>query len=255
MFDQEIMPWFSPAVSPEISRVMHNLGYRTELWPGDQIGRGLFRRVVFVERGFVANAVLEPGSHTPFQMIVSGPGSFAVTGSALCSDDNQPRSYWALTPCTTLSVSPEILLRLSEVESSWNQELSSYYRRRCVSEKFGQMVCHVAKPERRFGVFLASSLYATTPLRSNKLNASPWVKLPALPSRKLIASVISCSSTTLDQVVREWVNKNALTHENGALWMKRTELQAHWQWLKPFFQMQKDIENAVMQRSTVHFSE
>ena len=149
MVSLEVMPWFSPAVSPEISRVMHNLGYRTEFWPGDEIGRRFFHRVVFMASGFAAGAVIAPGQHAPLLMTLAGAGSFAVTGSALSIDDNQPRRCWALTRCTTLSVSPEILLRLSEVESAWNKELTSYYVRRCVSERFGQMVCHVAKPDRR----------------------------------------------------------------------------------------------------------
>ena len=51
MVSLEVMPWFSPAVSPEISRVMHNLGYRTEFWPGDEIGRRFFHRVVFMAVG------------------------------------------------------------------------------------------------------------------------------------------------------------------------------------------------------------
>ena len=138
MVSLEVMPWFSPAVSPEISRVMHNLGYRTEFWPGDEIGRRFFRRVVFMASGFAAGAVIAPGQHAPLLMTLAGAGSFAVTGSALSIDDNQPRRCWALTRCTTLSVSPEILLRLSEVESAWNKELTSYYVRRCVSERFGQ---------------------------------------------------------------------------------------------------------------------
>ena len=257
MVSLEVMPWFSPAVSPEISRVMHNLGYRTEFWPGDEIGRRFFRRVVFMASGFAAGAVIAPGQHAPLLMTLAGAGSFAVTGSALSIDDNQPRRCWALTRCTTLSVSPEILLRLSEVESAWNKELTSYYVRRCVSERFGQMVCHVAKPDRRLGVLMATSLDAVAqPVHAkSRETADGWVRLPHLPSRKLIASVISCSSTTLDQVIRDWSDEGILRHAEGALWMKKTAVTEHRQWLTPFLQMQKDIENAVNVRQNFHFPE
>lgn len=256
MINLEVMPWFSPAVSPEISRVMHNLGYRTELWPGDELGGRFFHRVVFVERGFAANAVLNPGSHTPLQMTLAGAGSFAVSGSSLCVDDHQPRRYWALTRCTTLSVSPEILLRLAEVESAWSKELASYHMRRCVSERFGQMVCHVAKPDRRLGVLLAASLEVVKhPVRKLKETVDGWVCLPHLPSRKLIASVISCSPTTIDPVIRDWAQKGIIRHEGGAMWMKKDELTAHLQWLTPFLQMQKDIERAVNVRQNFKFPE
>ena len=257
MFSLEVMPWFSPVVSPEIARVMHNLGYRSELWPGDEIGQGFFRRVVFVSSGFAASAVLAPGSHAPLQMSLAGAGSFAVTGSALSVDDSQPRRCWALTRCTTLSVSPEILLRLSEVESSWSKELASYHMRRCVSERFGQMVCHVAKPDRRLGVLLVASMEAVVSAAREKTRGASdvWVRLPHMPSRKLIASVISCSSTTLDSVIREWIARGIFRHEGGALWMKKSEALEHRQWLTPFLLMQKDIEKAVNMRPNFHFPE
>ena len=257
MFSLEVMPWFSPAVSPEIARVMHNLGYRSELWPGDEIGQGFFRRVVFVADGFAANALIATGSHAPLQMTMAGAGSFAVTGSALSVDDNEPRRCWALTRCTTLSVSPEILIRLSEVESAWSKELTSYHMRRCVSERFGQMVCHVAKPDRRLGVLLATSTEAVSVSSRGRLkeSADGWVRLPHLPSRKLIASVISCSPTTLDQVIRDWMAQGLFRHEGGSLWMKKSAVQEHRQWLTPFLQMQKDIEKAVNVRSNFHFPE
>ena len=258
MFNLDVMPWFSPMVSPEISRVMHNLGYRTDLRPGEEIGGRFFHRVVFVVDGFAANALLAPGNHMPLQMTLAGAGSFVVTGSALSIDDNQPRRCWALTRCTTLSVNPEILLRLAEVESVWNEELTSYHLRRCVSERFGQMVCHVAKPDRRLGVLFAGAVKSQPQRRVRKTERwaqEEWQRLPYLPSRKLLASVISCSSSTVDQVLRDWINRGILLHANGALWMKSSELQEHWQWLKPFLQMQKEIENAVNVRRNFHFPE
>ena len=69
--------------------------------------------------------------------------------------------------------------------------------------------------------------------------------LQQLPSRKLMASVISCSSATIDQIIRDWIARDLFMHSSGALWMRRTELLDHWVWLKPFLQMQKDIEQSV----------
>ena len=79
MVSLEVMPWFSPAVSPEISRVMHNLGYRTEFWPGDEIGRRFFHRVVFMASGFAAGAVIAPGQHDvgrSGELCCDGDGAF-----------------------------------------------------------------------------------------------------------------------------------------------------------------------------------
>lgn len=118
--------------------------------------------------------------------------------------------------------------------------------RRAVSERLGLMVCHVAKPERRLGVFLTAALVSAVKSVIPKLESSnTWIRLPALPSRKLMASVISCSSATIDQIIRDWIARDLFMHSSGALWMRRTELLDHWVWLKPFLQMQKDIEQSV----------
>ncbi len=246
MQNSELMPWFAPVLSPEMMRVMHNLGRRLTLWPRDAAGRTWFNHVVFVESGFLAQALLNPGSHSPFMLTLSGPGSFAVTTNAFSRLDNLPRKYWALTQSEILTVNPSILLRLAEVDAGWNHELTSYHMRRAVSERLGLMVCHVAKPERRLGVFLTAALVSAVKSVIPKLESSnTWIRLPALPSRKLMASVISCSSATIDQIIRDWIARDLFMHSSGALWMRRTELLDHWVWLKPFLQMQKDIEQSV----------
>ena len=50
---------------------------------------------------------------------------------------------------------------------------------------------------------------------------------------------------TIDQIIRDWIARDLFMHSSGALWMRRTELLDHWVWLKPFLQMQKDIEQSV----------
>ena len=255
MPSNSLLPWFSPLLSTAVSRVIYNLGHRSVLMRGEQIATSAFyNRVVFVKDGFLAQALLNPGSNTPFMLTLSGASTFGYLGHTSTQLDHLPRRYWAVTQCEILTVIPEILIRLSEVESSWSQELNTYGLKRAVSERLGLMVCQAAQPEQRLAAFLVSIFLSSVSNAHKKLESNTsWIALPALPSRKLIATVITCSTNTIDNIIRAWFIRGMIRHKDGAVQVKRQVLFDAWQWLLPFVQMQNDIQAAVRPRNPSAF--
>ncbi|MCF0253171.1 MAG: hypothetical protein HUK26_02405 [Duodenibacillus sp.] len=230
-----------------MSRIISSLGHSFVLARGERFGTNpFFDKVIYVKRGFLVQALLNPGSHTPFMMFMAGPGSLAAMSSAISSVDNLPRKLWAGTSCELLSISPEILLRLADVEPAWGEDLLSYGVRRAVSERIGMMVTQVADFDRRCGVFLWAVYCAGEPSAASKLASSAtWLPLLNLPSRKLLMNVISSSRTTVDDVIRRWAADGMIVRKNHQLLVRRSFLHEQWQWIRPFLQMQTSLQNMI----------
>lgn len=223
---------------------------------GDSIGESpFFNKLVFVKSGFLAQAVLNPGSNMPFMLTLSGGGSFANSSRVLMSLDNLPRRYWAVTKCEVLTVIPEILLRLAEVEKSWSQELENYCLKRAVCERLGLMVCQAASLDQRFGVFLVSALFSVDSFAKRKVQSnSVWIEMPSLPSRKLICTILACNQSSLDDVIRQWIADGTFKHVDGKIYIKRQKLLESWEWMQPFVRMQDQLQESVRPRNGVELS-
>ncbi len=241
------VPWFAPSLSSAISRAVLNLGRSSVLQKGDEIVSSVFfKRLVFVKRGFLAQSLINPRSNTPFMLTLSGPMSFGSTAGVSMRLDQLPRRYWAVTPCEIYTMIPEILLRLADVEKSWSTELSSYVLRRAACERLGFMICQMMGYEQRLGCFLLSALIASGVdfVRESKKKA-PFIALPLLPSRKLIASVTSCPVEAHNETLRKWARDAVLQHKDGKLWMSSGALSEYWEQLEPFLLMQEQVEMAL----------
>jgi hypothetical protein len=241
------VPWFAPALSGAISRAVLNLGRRVMLQKGDEIVSSVFfSRLVFVRKGFLAQSLINPKSNTPFMLTFSGPMSFGCTAGASVQLDQLPRRYWAVTPCEIYTMIPEILLRLADVEKSWAAEINSYTLRRAACERLGLMICQMMGYEQRIGAFLLSALIASgNDFVRESQKRPPYVALPLLPSRKLIASVTSSPIEALNEILRMWVRDAVLVHQDGKLWMKARTLTECWDQLQPFLQMHEQLESAL----------
>ncbi len=251
----EILPWFSPGLSQGISRVILNIGSRGVLNKGQIVGtNAFFKRTMFVKSGFVAQGLINPGGTSPFMLTLSGPGSFGISTDAIDRLDHLPRRYWAATHCEVYTVNPELLLRLAEVEASWNRELNEYALRRAVSERLGLMMCQATGVEERLGVFFAS-LFASFSRSAVKEmeKGGDWLELPTPPSRKLVSAVLSCRSEEVDETLSRWWREKMIVFSNGRLLMRGSTLLRYWNMLQPFMQMQSEYVRGYQPREEFEF--
>ena len=253
MSSDDLLPWFSPKLSPEVSRVITNLGRRAVLERGQALSASsFFKRLVFVQEGFLAQGVINSGGGNPFMLTLSGPRSFGAAAGVVDAMDNLPRRYWAATHCEVLTIIPEILLRLSEVDEKLNQELSSYAIRHLMSERMGLMLCQAASVEERAGVFIVSSLMVRGKFSAGKTIASSrWIRLDVLPSRKLTAALLAVKEQQLKDVFRNWILEGTLRFNEGAFDVRSDMLSHYWRWMQPFVRMHENMPIMVA-RDTRH---
>lgn len=253
MSSDDLLPWFSPKLSPEVSRLITNLGRRAALERGQPLSASsFFKRLVFVQDGFLAQGVINPSGGTPFMLTLSGPRSFGAATGVVDAMDNLPRRYWAATHCEVLTIIPEILLRLSEVDEKLNQELNSYAIRHLMSERMGLMLCQAASVEERAGVFVVSSLMARGKFSAEKtVAASRWIRLDVLPSRHLAAALLAVKEQQLMDVMRKWISEGALRFNDGAFDVRGDLLAHYWKWMQPFVRMHENMPMMIA-RDTRH---
>lgn len=234
-----LLPWFAPKLSQAVSRLVLNIGRRCVLTKGQSVGTStFFNRVAFVKNGLLAQGLINPGSTTPFMLTLAGAGSFGIAGNSIDRLDNLPRRYWAATHCEVLTVMPELLWRLAEVEESLNRELTDYALRRAISDRLSLMICQATGPEDRLGVFIVSLLAASESMGFSILDGDhTWLRLPTPPSRKLLTAVLACCQSDIDNVLRGWTTDGSLRFANGALWMRRSVLLHYRDWMQPFVRM------------------
>ena len=239
MTPSELLPWFSPRLSPAVCRVIQSLGRRVVLERGQTLGAAsFFKRLVFVQEGFLAQGVINPEGSRLLMLSLSGPGSLGPSSGAVDSLDNLTRRYWAATHCEVLTLIPEILLRLSEVDERLNQELSAYAIRHAMSERLPLMLSQAADPEQRLGVFLVSLLAAGGGEDMEKIAArSRWVTLKVLPSRKLVRAMLGTEHGAIGRTIKKWLAEDVLRWEKGVFNMRSDRLLSYWQWMRPFVQL------------------
>lgn len=238
-----LLPWFAPRLSPGISRVLTSIGHKTVLMRGDQIGTSsFFKRVVFVQSGLLAQGVINPGTSSPFMLTLSAACSFGVPTRAIDALDNLPRRYWAVCRCEVLTVAPEIFLRVAEIDHNWNDELNHYAVRRAFCERLGLMVCQAASPQERFGVFLVSLVKACSTTNICDLSAQSFVRLPATPSRRFVATLLNCQLDQIDAIFSHWLSDGLIKLIERKVAVRAELLQKYEAWLRPFLQMQSSVE-------------
>lgn len=255
MNSPELLPWFAPILSQAVTRVIINIGSHSVLEKGQSVATSaFFNRIVFVKSGFLAQGLINPANSAPFMLTLAGADSFGISTSSIDRLDNLPRRYWAATHCEIYTVNPELLLRLAEVEKSWNKELNEYALRRAVSDRLGLMIFQATNTEERLGVFLTSLFLAASRFSLRQLEcATEWLRLPTPPSRKLIAAVLSCRQADIDEVLCRWFHDKVIQFFDGGLLIRTTQLVSYWQWLQPFMQMQSEYVSHFPPHTEVDF--
>ncbi len=239
-----LLPWFAPKLSQAVSRVVQSLGRRAVLERGQTLNSSLFfNRLVYVHDGLLAQGVINPGGSRLFMLTLSAQGSFGATAGAVDAVDNLPRRYWAATHCEVLTLMPEIVLSLSEVDERLNHELASYALRHAMSERLGLMVTQAGSIEERLGVFCTSLLAAQGQYAPEKSKASRqrWVASRVLPSRKLITALLAARGEEINDVVHRWADQGVLRWVNGEFALEAELLDHYWQWMQPFVRMHEDL--------------
>lgn len=243
MSTDTLLPWFAPRLSPGVSRVLTSMGHKTVLMRGDRIGASVFfKRVVFVQQGLLAQGVVIPGTSSPFMLTLSAAGSFGIPTRAVDALDNLPRQYWAACRCEVLTVAPEIFLRVVEIDPKWNEEINLYGVRRAFCERLGLMVSQAAAPCDRFGVFVTALVKACGTTNIGEFPAKSFVRLPTAPSRRFVATLLNCQLEQIDFVLQSWMREGVAKVMGGHLAVRADVLQKHEAWLRPFLQMQPDVE-------------
>lgn len=239
----ELLPWFALKLSPDVSRVIQSLGRRAVLERGQTLGSSVFfNRLVYVQEGFLAQGVINPGGSRLFMMTLSGPGMLGATAGLVDSLDNLPRRYWAATHCVVLTLMPEILLRLSEVDDRLNQELSAYAIRHAMCERMGLMVSQASTVEERLGVFIVAMLAAAGRIDLEKISdKGRWVSFNVLPSRKLVTAMLVADEAALKDVIKKWLKEDVLRWEKGAFLVRSDMLLKYRQWMQPFVRMHENM--------------
>lgn len=239
----ELLPWFAPKLSPAVCRVIQSLGRRAVLERGQTLGSSVFfKRLVYVHEGYLAQGVINPGGSRLFMLTLSGPGMLGATAGLVDPFDDLPRRYWAATHCVVLTLMPEILLRLAEVDERLNQELSTYAIRHAMCERMGLMVSQAATTEERLGVFIVAMLAAGGKFDPEKISdRSRWVPLNVLPSRKLVTAMLASDRASVRDVIKKWLKEDVLRWEKGAFFIRSDVLLKYRQWMQPFVRMHENM--------------
>ena len=165
-----------------------------------------------------------------------------ATAGRVDSLDNLPRRYWAATHCVVLTLMPEILLRLSEVDDRLNQELSAYAIRHAMCERMGLMVSQASTVEERLGVFIVAMLAAAGRIDLEKISDKGWwVSFYVLPSRKLVTAMLVADEAALKDVIKKWLKEDVLRWEKGAFLVRSDMLLKYRQWMQPFVRMHENM--------------
>ena len=91
-----ILPWFSPRLSPSLTAVLQGLGHAMRVPRGEFVYRSpeLFGRLMYVRRGLVVKALLEPNHDDPVLMTLSGTGGLCGSYKNLYVRDHMSRAHW-----------------------------------------------------------------------------------------------------------------------------------------------------------------
>lgn len=136
------LPWFAPKLSRSMRGVINNLGHRTVFMRGERIyeSPGFFQKLMLVERGVVAKALLDPFHKDPLLISLSGPGAFCGSYETLFLQDRMQRRHWCMTTTEVVVANADLLLRICDQNPSWQRELSHYSSICAVSDRLGLLL-------------------------------------------------------------------------------------------------------------------
>lgn len=247
------LPWFAPKLSRSMRGVINNLGHRTVFMRGERIyeSPGFFQKLMLVERGVVAKALLDPFHKDPLLISLSGPGAFCGSYETLFLQDRMQRRHWCMTTTEVVVANADLLLRICDQNPSWQRELSHYSSICAVSDRLGLLVTHSATVEERLAIFLvANSISANQDFQDLlREGVVEWVALSVIPSLRVAASVINTSPEQIREVLRQWLKEDRIRYLSHKVLVFRELLSGSWQKIQPILQTANVYEAEALRTS------
>lgn len=232
-----ILPWFSPRLSPSLTAVLQGLGHAVRVPRGEFVYRSpeLFGRLMYVRRGLVVKALLEPNHDDPILMTLSGTGGLCGSYENLYVRDHMSRAHWCVTTSELLVVNAELLLRICDQHAEWQVELSNYSSASALSDRLGLIVNHVLSPRERLGVFwiLCAQQFDKEFVRKLATPGIEWVVSPVVPPRRVAAFITNMGSTRVGEILREWRDGHTLRYRSRKIYVRRSVFFEYWKALLP----------------------
>ncbi len=232
------LPWFSPSLSFSMAAVMQSLGHAVVFRRGEVVYESperFFGKLMFVRRGIVVKALMDPSHDEPLLVTMSGPGGLCGSYENLYMHDRMPRRHWCMTTTEVLMVNSELLLRICDQNQAWQHELTNYSASSALSDRLGLIVNHSGTRDARVGTFLilCAMQYDAEFLKKLMSPGVEWVPLPVLPSRHVVRLVTNIGSEALGDVLQSWLKKGAFRYRSHKLLLRREVFEDYWNRLSP----------------------
>lgn len=244
-------PWFAPKLSQALCSVIRNIGHRISAPRGETLyeSPGFFQKLMLVEEGIVAKALLDPFHADPLLLSLSGPGALCGSYETLYLQDRMTRQHWCMTSARVIVVNADLLLRLCDQNIEWQRELGQYCSRCAISDRLGFLVAHNTSPEERLGVFLVATSMIEVPDFYDRLLSSgiEWLALGALPSAKVLTGLLNLSVEQIHGILRDWAERDEIRYRSHKILLSRKSFLKYWRQVTPLLQT-ADIRNASVQR-------
>lgn len=232
-------PWFATDLSRPLCTVLRNIGHRMKFVRGEVLyeSQGLFQRLMLIETGIVARALMEPFHEAPLLLSVSGPGALCGAYETLYVQDGMIRRHWCMTSASIVVVNAELLLRLCDQNADWQRELEQYRSMCAIGDRLGRLVNRSTSPEERLGIFLVVSSLSLRP-DFEKLLRNPgieWLPLGGLPSAKVLAGLLELSVGQVRLVCREWWKRDVMRYRSHKVLLSRRTFLEYWKKAEPLW--------------------
>ncbi|MDO5530427.1 Crp/Fnr family transcriptional regulator [Sutterella sp.] len=243
------LPWFAPRLSRAMAGVLQSIGHRTVFMRGERIyeSPGFFQKLMFVRRGIVAKALVDPFHEDPLFLSLSGPGALCGSYETLYLQDRMQRRHWCVTTTEVTMVNADLLLRICDQNPAWQRELSHYSSVCAVSDRLGMLVAHSTTLEERLGVLLIVCTHVGSPDFLDRLRdeSVEWIALGALPSTRVAASILNATPESVREVLRRWAGSDLMRYRSHKILVHRTHFQACWERIAPILRTANSYEAAA----------
>lgn len=244
------LPWFAPKLSRSMLGVLRNLGHRTTFMRGERIyeSPGFFQKLMVVEHGVVAKALIDPYHEDPLLLSLSGAGALCGSYETLYLQDRMQRRHWCMTTVQVFMVNAELLLRICDQNPVWQRELAHYSSVCAVSDRLGLLATHSSTIDERLGVFLvACSIAGSTDFARGLSNPSvEWIPVNTLPSMRVAASLLNATPAQLRGVLARWSAEDTLRYRSHKILLSRGRFSAYWERIKPILRTADAYERTAL---------
>ena len=231
------LPWFAPKLSRAMRGVLSNIGHKAVFSRGERIyeSPGFFHKLMLVERGIVAKALMDPFHADPLLLALSGPGALCGSYETLYLQDRMERSHWCMTSTSVIIVNADLLLRICDQNPVWQRELTHYCSVSAISDRLGLLVVHSASAEERLGmVLIASSAVVCEDFLERLLNPNvQWVVMEALPSMRVVTSALSMTPAEVRGVLHAWAAEDVIRRRPHKVLLSRRRFVQYWSRMEP----------------------